>query len=189
MLSYIEALAILNQFELGKEDDWDRHCIMVGDIAYEIALELKKKNDIDAEKVRVMGLVHDFGRHVSNDPYRHAYEGYKYMMEIGQPDLARICVCHSNGTYRAEEIGKYHLSAEDFYCETIEEKLVFMADNLDYRGTLTRNDVRIRNTIERYREINPDMIPVLESKIEEFAAFNKEVEALCGKSVYEILGL
>lgn len=189
MLSYEEALTVLRSFTLKEQDDWDRHSIMVGDVAYKIALELKKYMDMDAERVRVMGLVHDFGRHVSNDPYRHAYEGYKYMTETGHPDLARICVCHSNGTYREEEIKEYNLKPEDFYCKSIEEKIVFMADNLDYRGTLTRNDVRIRNTIERYRDINPDMIPVLESKIEEFALFNEEITDICGRSVYEILGI
>ena len=130
-LSYDEALKILKSFKIGTGNDWDRHCICVGDIAWKLALELQKYMDIDAEETRVMGLVHDFGRSVTQDPYRHAYEGYKLMKQLGYDRFARICVCHSNGTYKFEELAQYGLKPEDFYVGTLQEKLVFIGDSME----------------------------------------------------------
>lgn len=114
-MTYEMALKMLRSFEIQPGHDWDRHCICVGDIAYRLALEIKKHVDIDAEKTRVLGLIHDFGRSVSQDPYRHAYEGYRLMKSLGMDEYVRICVCHSNGTYKPEDLAEYGLRPEDFF--------------------------------------------------------------------------
>lgn len=189
MLTYEEALNILNGFGVVKPHDWNRHCVMVGEIAYKLAIELSKSIDINADNVRVLGLVHDFGRSKSQDPYRHSYEGHKFFIKLGHPDLARICTCHSNGTFRHEDLAEYGLSPKDFYVQNWEEKLVFMADNMEQKGKVIRNDVRINATIERYKNKNPEFIPILESKLVEFAEFDKEYRNLCGKSCFEVLGI
>lgn len=189
MLEYIDALKILQSFEIKPPHDWDRHCINVGDIAYKLALEIKKFRDIDTEKVRVLGLIHDFGRNVTQDPYRHAYEGYKMMMDMGHQDLARICVCHSNGTYKPEDLTEYGLKPEDFYVRTLEEMLVFIGDSVECKGEIIRHDKRIADTIERYKTRNPEFIPVLESKLVEFKAFDQVIKGIIGKSVYEFFGI
>ena len=188
-MNYNEALDLLRSFPIGPGHDWDRHCIGVADIAYALALEVKKHIDIDAEKTRVMGLVHDFGRSVTNDPYRHAYEGYKLMKSLGHHELARICVCHSNGTYKEEDLPEYGLKPEDFFVRTLPEKLVFIADSLESHGNIIRHDVRIAQTIERYRLKNPEFIPVLESKLAEFKGFDREITQIIGKSIYEFFNI
>lgn len=185
MLTYDEAYKLLKGFKIEPPNDWDRHCVNVANIAYRLALEVAKYRDIDPEKVRVMGLVHDFGRHITNDPYRHAYEGYKMMKELGQDDLARICACHSNGTHKAEELEEYGLKPEDFYVKTLEEMLVFIGDNLECRGVMRRQDERIAETIERYRNKAPEFIPVLQSKLEEFKTFDEIIKGIIGMGIYE----
>ena len=188
-MTYEEAIALLRSFKIEPGHDWDRHCIGVGEIAYRLALEIQKYRMIDPEQVRVMGLVHDFGRSVSQDPYRHAYEGYKLMKEFGKEEYARICVCHSNGTYKEEDLEAYGLKPEDFYVRTLEEKLVFIGDSLESKGRIIRHEVRIAQTIERYRDKNPKFIPVLEGKLEEFKTFDREVSGIIGKSVYAFFGI
>jgi len=188
-LTYEQALKILRGFKIKPGDDWDRHCIGVGDIAYRLALEIRKYRDIDAEKTRVMGLVHDFGRSVSQDPYKHEYEGYKFMKKMGYDEYARICLCHSNGTYREEDLAEYGLKPEDFYVRTLPEKLVFIGDSLECHGEIIRHDRRIKSAIERYRKKNPAFIPVLESKLKEFKEFDKDIENIIGKSIYEFFGI
>lgn len=188
-MTYDEAMKILKGFKVDPGDDWDRHCICVGDIAWRLALELQKYTDIDAAETRVMGLVHDFGRSVTQDPYRHAYEGYKLMKQLGHDRYARICVCHSNGTYRPEDLEEYGLEPGDFYVRTLQEKLVFIGDSIESHGSIIRHDKRIRDTIVRYRLKNPEFIPVLESKLEEFKAFDREISEIMGKSVYDFFGI
>jgi putative nucleotidyltransferase with HDIG domain len=188
-MTYEQALRILKGFRVEPGNDWDRHCICVADIACRLALEVRKFTAIDAEKTRVMGLVHDFGRSVTQDPYRHAYEGYKLMKQMGEEELARICVCHSNGTYKLEDLDIYGLKPEDFYAVTPEEKLVFISDSLEFHGDIIRHDKRISGTVERYKTRNPEFIPVLLSKLEEFRVFDKEIKMITGRSVYDILGI
>lgn len=189
-MDYQEALNLLGTFKIEEGSDWDRHCINVGDIAYRLALELRKYTDIDAEETRVMGLVHDFGRSVTHDPFRHAYEGYRLLKKLGcEEKLARICACHSNGTYRLGEIDEYRLKPEDFFVRTLQEKLVFIGDSIEGHGKLIRHDERISETIGRYRLKNPEFVPMLESKLEEFKAFDREIKEIMGKGVYEFFNI
>lgn len=189
-MNYQEALNILKSFEIEEGNDWDRHCINVGDIAWQLALELQNYTDIDPEETRLMGLVHDFGRSVTHDPFRHAYEGYKLLTSLGCGfKLARICVCHSNGTYRLEEIGEYGLKPEDFFVHTLQEKLVFIGDSIESHGKLIRHSERISETIGRYKRKNPEFVPMLESKLAEFKAFDRDIEAIMGKGVYEFFNI
>lgn len=184
-MTYDEALDLLKSFQIAQSDDWDRHCINVADISYTLALELSKYKDINPDKVKVMGLVHDFGRNITHDPYRHAYEGHRLIKKLGYPELARICTCHSNGTYKFEDLEEYGLKPEDFFVSNLEEMVVFIGDSIEYHGEMIRHDKRIADTIERYKVKNPDFIPILVSKIEEFKEFDRQIKAIIGKGIYD----
>lgn len=186
---YQQALSMLSSFSKKPTDDWDKHCINVGETAYRIALTLKEHMDIDPEEVRLMGLVHDFGRSVTQCPYGHIYEGYKLFKQMGEDKLARICACHSNGTYRDKDLEGLGLEPQDFFVSTMEEKLVFIADNLDCHGKTVRQADRLSETIERYRRVDPTMLPILEKKFSEFSQFDEEIRSITGKGVYQILGI
>jgi HD superfamily phosphodiesterase len=189
VLTYEKARKFLETFHVEKGHDWDRHCICVGEIAYSLAKALEPFETIEPEQVRLMGLVHDFGRSVTNCPFRHSYEGHKLLKSIGEEELARICTCHSNGTYKNEDLDEYGLKPEDFYVRTLEEKLIFLADNLENHGEVVRQDVRISDVKSRYKTINPEFMAVLQLKANEFSQFDQEVRNLCGQGVYEILGI
>lgn len=188
-MDYRQAFELLQSFKIEKDHDWDRHCILVGETAYILAEALEPFISIEPSKVRLMGLVHDFGRSVSQCPFRHAYEGYKLLNGIGENELARICVCHSNGTFRPEEIDEYGLKPDDFFVKTIEEKLVFIADNMECHGKIVRQPERLGEAIERYRDKNPEMLPVFYQKFKEFDRFDSEIRHICGQGMYDILGI
>lgn len=188
-MTYEQALDMLHHFPKKPGDDWDRHCIGVGNIACRLARELAIHIPINPDEVRLFGLVHDFGRSVSQCPYGHIYEGYRLFRALNEPVLARICLCHSNGTFREEDLAVLGLNRSDFMVKTQEEKLVFMADNLDCHGRIIRQCDRLHETIARYQKTDPSMVPILYSKFAEFEGFDAEIRNITGKTAYEILGI
>ena len=72
---------------------WTKHSLNVGIAARNIA---EKVPGMDAEKAYVVGVLHDIGRRVGIvDISTHVYEGYKYCMDKGWDEVARICMTHS----------------------------------------------------------------------------------------------
>lgn len=74
-------------------DPWIKHSENVGIAAKNIAHLVP---ELDEDKAYIVGLLHDIGRRVGivNIP-KHVYEGYKYCMEKGWDEAARICMTHS----------------------------------------------------------------------------------------------
>lgn len=56
----------------------------------------QKVPELDENKAYIVGMLHDIGRRVGivNIP-KHVYEGYKYCIEKGWDEVARICMTHS----------------------------------------------------------------------------------------------
>lgn len=90
---------------------WVKHSLNVGIAARNIA---EKISGMDAEKAYIVGVLHDIGRRVGivNIP-KHVYEGYKFCMEKGWNEVAKVCMTHS-----------YVLMQEEFQYEpTTEEEI------------------------------------------------------------------
>lgn len=79
---------------------WIKHSINAGIAARNIA---EKVPGMDVDKAYIVGLLHDIGRRVGivNIP-THVYEGYRYCMEKGWDEVARICMTHSYPLMREE---------------------------------------------------------------------------------------
>ena len=71
---------------------WDRHSYSVANNARRIA---QKVPGLDSDKAYVMGLLHDIGRRAGVTGILHIFDGYDYLMGLGEPDLARICLTNS----------------------------------------------------------------------------------------------
>ena len=72
---------------------WVKHSINVGIAARNIAEKIPEMNP---QKAYIVGIMHDIGRRVGIvDIPTHVYEGYKYCMEKGWNETARICMTHS----------------------------------------------------------------------------------------------
>lgn len=72
---------------------WVKHSMNVGIAARNIA---EKIPGMDAEKAYIVGVLHDIGRRVGivNIP-KHVYEGYKFCVEKGWDEVAKVCMTHS----------------------------------------------------------------------------------------------
>lgn len=90
-----EALRELEIAEKRNPGPWVKHSINTGIAARNIA---EKVPGMDVNKAYIVGMLHDIGRRVKFgfvDIPTHVYEGYKYCMEKGWDEVARICMTHS----------------------------------------------------------------------------------------------
>ncbi len=67
---------------------WEQHSISVAKNARLIA---EKTNIMDPDKAYVMGLMHDIGRRAGIKGILHIFDGYDYVISIGQEELEHIC--------------------------------------------------------------------------------------------------
>ncbi len=86
-----EALKLLNEAEKSNPGRWIIHSKKVGEAAYRIA----KRLNIDCDKARAMGYIHDIGKRFGKKAI-HTVEGYEFLKELGYSDeYADICLTHS----------------------------------------------------------------------------------------------
>ena len=128
----LEELKVAGQMNPGP---WVKHSENVGIAARNIA---EKISGMDPQKAYIVGLLHDIGRRVGIvDIPTHVYEGYKYCMENGWDEAARVCMTHSYrlmkddfdyepSTDAEKAIKEYilHTEADDY------DKLIQLCDSL-----------------------------------------------------------
>ena len=96
------ALATLDWAAERNPGNWICHSRVAGDAALRIA---SATPGMDAEKASVCCLLHDIGRYVGVVRARHQIEGYRFCMERGWTDVARICLTH---TYPLNDVRRYN---------------------------------------------------------------------------------
>ncbi len=128
----LEELKVAGQMNPGP---WVKHSENVGIAARNIAVKI---SGMDPQKAYIVGLLHDIGRRVGIvDIPTHVYEGYKYCMEKGWDEAARVCMTHSYRLMKDEfdyepstdaekAIKEYilHTEADDY------DKLIQLCDSL-----------------------------------------------------------
>lgn len=89
---------------------WEQHSMSVARNARLIA---EKTKVMDCDKAYVMGLMHDIGRRAGIKGILHIFDGYDYMMRMGQEEIANICLTHSFPIKDVNTfLGKYDCSSE-----------------------------------------------------------------------------
>lgn len=91
-LTSSEALKLLEEAEkLTSDLGWIKHSKCVGETAEIIA----KKLNLDAEKAKTLGYIHDIGKR-TGEFKNHVMNGYNYLKELGYDDeYCNICLTHS----------------------------------------------------------------------------------------------
>ncbi len=74
---------------MNNDNKWIMHSLYVGQAASTIA----KRLNLNADYAETIGYMHDIGRLISHS--NHVIEGYKYLDNLGYPDIARYCITHS----------------------------------------------------------------------------------------------
>lgn len=104
-----------------------RHCNKVSEVAQEIA----RKSGADIGIVREGALLHDIGRAVTHDPFYHFIASGKVLRKEGCDErIARIAERHFASGMTEEEAKEFNLPTGDYMPQTLEEKIVSLADNI-----------------------------------------------------------
>lgn len=108
-MNRIQAEEILKEAEVRNPGPWANHCRIAAKCAEQIAIRC----GMDAELAYVMGLLHDIGRRYGVGHFQHVYDGWKYMLEMGEPEIAQICLTHSFVVPALQVyIGRYDVTEE-----------------------------------------------------------------------------
>lgn len=114
---------------------WIKHSLNVGIAAGNIASKIP---GMDAQKAYIVGILHDIGRRVGivNIP-KHVYEGYKFCVEKGRDEAARICMTHSyvqmQDEFLDEPTTEEEIAIKDYImnCEADDyDRLIQLCDSL-----------------------------------------------------------
>ena len=105
MLTIEQAQNELNMAVRNNPGPWEQHSLVTADNARRIA---EKVPGMDPEKAYIMGLLHDIGRREGVTGMLHLIDGYDYLMAMGEPELAVICLTHSFASQNIEHFEGKH---------------------------------------------------------------------------------
>src|SRR6056297_3481754 len=144
-----DAMALLMRLNIPR--NIMEHCEAVMRKARDLAHEIKGI-DINYDLVKVGALIHDVGRHVTHD-LKHGAAGGDYIRELGYSEkLAKIVERHVLGGLTKDEAVELGLPKRSFMPETIEEKLVCLADKYHSGSTEVSIKQRFNKWINKYGE-------------------------------------
>ncbi|MFA4960115.1 MAG: HD domain-containing protein [Candidatus Pacearchaeota archaeon] len=153
-ISYEEAeKLLLKHLEKQKQKNKDAiisHSRIVSDFLLSICLrlnELHSEFNIDCEKMRIAGLLHDIGKNGIDPDFFHAETGWKILSDEGLNEMAKIVRTHTIAKESAESEGR-----EGFEPITLEEKLLTYADSHVKHDKVVTFDERFNDVIERSRD-------------------------------------
>lgn len=182
-----EAMRELKLAEELNPGPWVGHSVNAGVAARMIA---EKVPSMDPEKAYILGLLHDIGRRVGIvDIPTHICEGYKYCMQKGWDEAARICMTHSylrmrdEFGYEPETEQEKAIKAYIMNCEADDyDRLIQLCDSLAVDYGFVILEKRFVDVTRRYG-IMEDYIRGWETAFAIKEAFEKEM----GCSVYDVL--
>jgi len=168
---------------------WEQHSFSV---AHNARLIAQKVSHMDSDKAYVMGLMHDIGRRAGVTGIRHVFDGYDYMMSIGEPEVARICLTHSFPIKDVSTFfGKYDCTQEqlDFLRDFLSgnefddyDILIQLCDAISLPNGACIMEKRLIDVALRHGL--PDFTM---DKWKAFMRTKKHFDRLCGCNVYALL--
>lgn len=185
----VEILNILNDAR-GKtpDDGWIFHSISVGEVCARLATALKEKGyDLDVDKARTLGLLHDIGK-ITGKFNGHVMNGYYYMKEMGYDDeYCNIALTHSylNNDYLCTAAGipddiPFRTEFVRHHEYTLYDKMVNLGDLMCTRKILTVDKRLVELVIRRGAYSNTQYHMKETYKLKEY--FDK----LLGYDLYEL---
>lgn len=182
-----EAMKELRTAEELNPGPWVKHSVNTGIAARNIAAKVP---GMDPEKAYIVGLLHDIGRRVGIvDIPTHVYEGYRYCMEKGWDEAARICMTHSyllmrdEFGYEPESEREKAIKAFIMDCDADDyDRLIQLCDSLAVDYGFVILEKRFVDVTRRYG--------IMEGYIrgwETAFAIKEDFEKRMGCSVYDVL--
>ncbi len=167
---------------------WEAHSRVTAWCAERIA---RKCPGMDAEKAWVLGLLHDIGRKFGVKHLGHVYDGWRYMLESGYDEVARICLTHSFNEGKLESyIGKFDITEEE--TEALRQalahtsfddydRLIQLCDSLAGAEGVMDIEDRMNDVKRRYGQFP-------QSKWDKNLELKALFEQMAGEDIYIIVG-
>lgn len=181
LLQNIRSFADLEKYE----NRWIKHCLYVGQAAGRIARRL----NLDSDYATAIGFMHDIGRLISHT--NHVIEGYKYLNNLGYPDVARYCMTHSfvdniipntaGGGPKDKESYNYIKKYLDTINVNIYDNIVQLCDLFCLETGYTTFEKRILDITER-----KGVFPNSSSHFESIMRLKNRIETMMGTTIYEL---
>ena len=145
-----DVLELWDKYNL--DDSVRKHCITVAKIAVSIAEHIKQNGyDVDITCVLKGALLHDIGRTITHDPFKHFIKSAEILRKENVDEkIVKIVERHFSVGITAEEAKKLGLAPKDYMPETLEEKIVSFADNM----VMGSKQGSFREFMKRLDEIN-----------------------------------
>lgn len=86
--TFQETYAILCDAQKRNAGPWIQHSIFVAQAARAIAIHYP---ELDPTNAYILGHLHDIGRQEGSSGMHHIFDGYRFLMDGGYEDAARIC--------------------------------------------------------------------------------------------------
>lgn len=149
-----------------------RHSLKVAEKAIELAEKIKLR-EVDMDLIEIGSLLHDIGR-CKTHGFNHALIGAKLIRERGLSErLAKICETHILGGLDKEDAKQVGLPERDFLPQTLEEKIICLADK-HIAGT---KEVSIEQRFEKWFNKHGKTEILIKAK-ERIEKIQKEIEDL-----------
>lgn len=156
-----EAEKMLAEAEAINPGPWGDHSRMVAKCAQRIAVSC----GMDGEKAYILGLLHDIGRRYGVTHLAHVTDGYKYLIELGYDEPAKVCITHSFGVKNMDNyLGNRDISQEDYelllrLIETYEyddyDRLIQLCDSIAFPDRVVDLKTRMDDVERRYGAVYP----------------------------------
>lgn len=167
---------------------WESHSRVTAQCAEKIAAACR---DMNTQKAYVLGLLHDIGRKFGVKHLGHVYDGWKYMLELGYDEAARICLTHSFNEGKIETyIGNFDITEEqtEEIRDTLSgmefdeyDKLIQLCDSMAAAEGVVDMEERMNDVKRRYGAYP-------QSKWDKNMELKEYFEQKAGSNIYEITG-
>lgn len=182
-----EAERLLKEAAQCNPGPWENHSRVTAQCAKKVA---EKCMGMNPEKAYVLGLMHDIGRKFGVKHLGHVYDGWKYMLECGYDEVARICLTHSFNEGKLEDyIGNFDISAQQIEeirqaLDVIEfdeyDKLIQLCDSIASADGVVNMEERMNDVKIRYGHYP-------QSKWDKNMELKRYFEQKSGSDIYEIV--
>ena len=184
-----QAEKILLEAEECNPGPWGNHSRVAAECAEKIAALCE---GMDADKAYILGLLHDIGRKFGVKHFGHIYDGYKYMLQLGYDEVARICLTHS---FNIQEINSYvgnfdvtkeeQQEVEDVLLRVVYDdydRLIQLCDSLAGAEGVMDIEARMGDVKRRYGAYPPE-------KWNRNLELKEMFEEKMGRDIYEVVGM
>jgi uncharacterized protein (TIGR00295 family) len=164
---------------------WDRynlaenvrkHCIAVAELAEKIAVA----SNADVDLVVRGALLHDIGRAVTHDPFLHFVKSGEILRKEGFDDkIVKIAERHFSAGMSKEEAVFFKVPKGNYMPETLEEKIVSLADNLIF-GSKPEKFEKFLRRLDEIAINNRNHKWFIERTKERALKMKSEIEAISG---------